>query len=244
MKVVMTDNSAPHRTQKAMPKGDLIRELREENARLARLLVEKEVLVKEVHHRVKNNLQVVTSLLHLQMQATEDPAAAAVLRESQHRVEAMALIHEQLYGAADLREVNLAEQAALLMRNLYDSFGVDPSRISSRIEVGARAEGPLVVGIDQAIPVLLILNELISNALKHAFPRERSGSIRMEAHSRSGRVEMAVIDDGVGVPEDFTVGKSQTLGLQIVEALARQLHGTWEWKHAGGTVFRVSFPER
>lgn len=227
-----------------MPKADLIRELREENARLARSLVEKDVLIKEVHHRMKNNLQVVTSLLHLQMLATEDPAAAAALRESQHRVEAMAMIHEQLYGAADLREVNLAEQATLLMRNLYHSFGVDPSRISSRLEVGSQAEGLLLVGIDQAIPVLLILNELVSNALKHAFPRERSGSIRMEADRRSGRVEMAVIDDGVGMPEDFTLGKSTTLGLQIVEILARQLHGTWEWKREGGTMFRVSFPER
>jgi two-component sensor histidine kinase len=223
---------------------DLIQELREEHARLARSLAEKEVLIKEVHHRVKNNLQIVASLLYLQAQATKDETAAGVLRESQHRVEAMAMIHEQLYGAADLREVKLAQQANLLMENLFNSFGVDPSRISGQVVVGTPADGPPVLGVDQAIPVLLILNELISNALKHAFPQERSGSIRVEAHSRDSRMELAVIDDGVGVPEDFGDGRSKTLGLQIVEILARQLRGTWELKREGGTMFHLSFPER
>jgi two-component sensor histidine kinase len=228
----------------ATQKIDLIQELREEHARLARSLAEKEVLIKEVHHRVKNNLQVVASLLYLQAQATKDQAAAAVLRESQHRVEAMAMIHEQLYGAADLREVKLAQQARLLMGNLFNSFGVDPSRICGQVVVDAGNDNPPVLGVDQAIPVLLILNELISNALKHAFPQERSGSIRVEAHSRDSRMELAVIDDGVGVPEDFSNAKSTTLGLQIVEILARQLRGTWELKRDSGTMFRLSFPER
>jgi two-component sensor histidine kinase len=226
-------------------KIDLIHELREEHARLARSLAEKEVLIKEVHHRVKNNLQIVASLLRLQAQATKDQTAAAVLRESQHRVEAMAMIHEQLYGAADLREVKLAQQARLLMGNLFNSFGVDPTRICGQVVVdtGGGDNSP-VLGVDQAIPVLLILNELISNALKHAFPQERSGSIRVEAHSRDSRMELAVIDDGVGVPEDFSNAKSTTLGLQIVEILARQLRGTWELRRDSGTMFRLSFPER
>jgi len=228
----------------ATQKIDLIQELREEHARLARSLAEKEVLIKEVHHRVKNNLQIVASLLYLQAQATRDQAAADVLRESQHRVEAMAMIHEQLYGAADLREVKLAQQARLLMGNLFNSFGVDPSRICGQVVIEAGDDDPAVLGVDQAIPVLLILNELISNALKHAFPQERSGSIRVEAHSRDSRMELAVIDDGVGVPEDFSNAKNTTLGLQIVEILARQLRGTWELKRDSGTMFRLSFPER
>ena len=223
---------------------DLIQELREEHARLAQSLAEKEVLIKEVHHRVKNNLQIVASLLRLQAQATKDQAAADVLRESQHRVEAMAMIHEQLYGAADLREVKLAPQARLLMENLFNSFGVDPSRICGQVVVDVRDDNQPVLGVDQAIPVLLILNELISNALKHGFPEERSGFIRVEAHSRDSRMELAVIDDGVGVPEDFSDGESKALGLQIVEILARQLRGTWELRREGGTMFHLSFPER
>ena len=180
---------------------------------MARSLAEKEVLIKEVHHRVKNNLQIVDSLLRLQAQATKDQTAADVLRESQHRVEAMAMIHEQLYGAADLREVKLAPQARLLMGNLFNSFGVDPSRIRGQVVVDAGDNDPPVLSVDQAIPVLLILNELISNALKHGFPQERSGSIRVEAHSLESRMELDGIDDGVGVPEAFGDRKSQTLGL-------------------------------
>jgi two-component sensor histidine kinase len=227
----------------AARKIDLIQELREEHARLARSLAEKEVLLKEVHHRVKNNLQIVASLLNLQAQAAKDEAAAAVLREGQHRVEAMAMIHEQLYGAGDLGGVKLARQASVLMENLFNAFGVDPARISGQVVVRTPEDNPTVLSVDQAIPVLLILNELISNALKHAFPHPRRGSIRVEAHSRDGRMELTVIDDGVGVPEDFRA-RSTTRGLEIVEILARQLRGTWEWKREGGTMFRLSFPER
>ncbi len=235
--------------QKATQKVGMIHELREGHARLARSLAEKEVLIKELHHRVKNNLQVIASLLRLQQKAATDNTAAAVLRESQHRVEAMAMIHEQLYGSADLRQVLLEQQANLLMANLFHAFGVDPSRISGQVTVRARPEGgPLVLGVDQAIPIGLILNELISNALKHAFPDGRSGGIRIEARietqNQAGRVDLTVADDGVGVPEDLATRKTKTLGLQIVEILARQLRGTWELKRAAGTSFHLSFPER
>ena len=134
----------------------------------------KRKLLKELHHRVKNNLQVIASLLRLQAKAATDETVTAVLRESQHRVEAIAMIHEQLYGSADLRSVHLAQQVNLLMANLFSAFGVDPARISGQVTVCPRPDGtPLVLGVDQAIPIGLILNELISNALKHAFPPER-----------------------------------------------------------------------
>jgi len=230
---------------KATQKVGLIRELREEHARLARSVQEKEVLLKELHHRVKNNLQVIASLLRLQAKAATDETVTAVLRESQHRVEAIALIHEQLYGSADLRHVHLAQQANLLMANLFSAFGVDPARISGQVVICPRSDGsPLVLGVDQAIPIGLILNELISNALKHAFPDGRSGLIRIEAHNHDGCVELAVVDDGVGVPEDLDTRKRKSLGLEIVEILARQLQGTWELKREAGTIFRLSFPER
>jgi two-component sensor histidine kinase len=234
---------------KATQRVGLIRELRDEHARLARSLAEKEVLLKELHHRVKNNLQVIASLLRLQAKAATDETVTAVLRESQHRVEAIAIIHDQLYESADLRQVPLACQANLLMANLFSAFGVDPARISGQVVVCPRPDGaPLVLSVDQAIPAGLILNELISNALKHAFPDGRSGLIRIEARieaqSYGRRVDLAVIDDGVGLPEDLASRKNKSLGLQIVEILAHQLRGTWELKREAGTVFRLSFPER
>lgn len=231
--------------QNATQKVGLIRELREGHARLARSLAEKQVLIRELHHRVKNNLQVIASLMHLQAQATTNETATAVLRESQHRVEAMAMIHDQLYGSADLRQVHLAQQANLLMTNLFNAFGVDSSRISGQVAVCPRPDGnPIVLGVDQAIPIGLILNELISNSLKHAFPKGRSGTIRIEAQSRDGRVELAVIDDGIGVPEDLGTRNNKSLGLQIVEILVRQSGGVWELRRESGTEFRLSFPER
>lgn len=219
--------------------------LRAENARLAHSLAEKEVLIKELHHRAKNNLQIIASLLRLQAQAASDEIVTALLQESQHRLEAMAMIHAQLYGSADLRNVHLARQANLLMTNLFGAYGVDPGRISGQVVVCPRPDGaPLVLGADQAIATGLILNELISNALKHAFPDGRSGLIRIDAQNHDGRVELAVIDDGVGLPEDLDTRKSKSLGLQIVEILARQLRGAWELKSESGTIFRLSFPER
>ena len=231
--------------QKSIPKVGLMRDLRQDHARLTRLLAEKEVLLREVHHRVKNNFQVIASLLHLQALATTDPTATAVLSASEHRVRAMAMIHEQLHESANLREIALAPQANLLMANLFSSFGVDRSRICGRVTVGqGDHSAPLVLGVDTAIPILLILNELMSNSLKHAFPQRRSGSIRIEAHKRDANLELTVADDGIGVPEDLAGRKSKSLGLQIVEILARQLRGTWELKREHGTVFRLSFPER
>ena len=230
---------------KATQKVGLIRELREEHARLTRTLEEKDVLLKELHHRVKNNLQVIASLLRMQATAATDRSVREVLQESQYRVEAIALIHEQLYGSGDLRNVKLAQQARLLMANLFSAFGVDPACISGEVVICPRPDGtPLVLGVDQAIPIGLILNELISNALKHAFPDGRPGLIRIEAQTKEDRVNLAVIDNGVGVPADLDTAQRKSLGLEIVEILVRQLQGIWELKRDAGTTFRLSFPER
>lgn len=207
--------------------------------------LEKELLLKELHHRVKNNLQVIVSLLRMQANASADETVTAVLRECQHRVEAIAMIHDQLCQSADLRQVQLAQQANLLMANLFNAFGVDSARISGQVTVCPQSDGsPIVLGVERAIPVGLILNELISNSLKHAFPDGRSGRIQIQAHTHDGRVDLAVIDDGVGVPEDLAAGKSKSLGLQIIEILVRQFGGSWELRRQAGTVFRLSFPER
>jgi two-component sensor histidine kinase len=235
--------------QKATQKVGLLRALRAERDRLARSLAEKEVLLKEVHHRVKNNLQVVASLLRLQAEAFGDQTLATALRESQLRVESMALIHEELYESGDLREVDLGEHARLLLSNLFHAYGIDRTRIRGHVALDAPS---LVLGVDQAIPAGLILNELISNALKHAFPGERSGSLTIEGGLRGGRVVLEVRDDGAGLPEDFRPETPKSLGLQIVRILARQLKGSLEIVRGTpadpgeggphtGTLFRISF---
>jgi len=224
--------------QKAIQKLNLTRTLAAERERLATSLAEKEVLLQEVHHRVKNNLQVIASLLQLQANATADETLTLALRESQHRVESMALVHEQLYETEGLREVDLAKHASLLAANLFQSYGIDPARITCRMAVE-----PLVMGFDRAIPRGLILNEFISNRLRHGFPEGRSGSVQITGGRRDGQVTLEVRDNGVGIPEGVEGRKTKSLGLQIVNILTRQLKGTFEFEHDCGARFRLSFPE-
>lgn len=238
MKDTITVEGLSLAVRKATEKVSLIRALQAERDRLARSLAEKEVLIQEVHHRVKNNLAVIASLLRLQASNMPDERSAAALRESQHRVESMTLIHEQLYTNGDLGEVDLARHSALLAGSLFHSYGVDPARISWRVAVE-----PLTLGVDQAIPAGLILNELVSNALKHAFPDGRTGSVVIEGSRREGRIHLAVVDDGVGVPPGVDMVRPNSLGMQIIKILTRQLKGTFKVACGRPATFKISFPE-
>jgi two-component sensor histidine kinase len=238
-KDLITSESLLSAIEKAIEKVGLLRALRGERDRLAASVAEKEVLLKEVHHRVKNNLQVVASLLRLQAEKFENSELANALRESQNRVESMALIHEQLYGTDDLREVDLAQHASLLLTNLFDSYGVDPERIAGWVAVE-----PTRLGVDRAIPAGLILNELISNALKHAFPDGRTGSLRIEGGLRSGNVVLTVRDDGAGMRDEGVLRKPKSAGLEIVNILTRQLKGAIDVSSGRGTTFQLSFPNQ
>jgi two-component sensor histidine kinase/CheY-like chemotaxis protein len=231
---------------RATQKLGLARTLAAERDRLAQSLAEKEILLKEVHHRVKNNLQVIASLLRMQAGIAQDSGLAASLRDSLHRVESIALIHEQLYDSQDLREVDIGRNADMLLANLFHSYGVDPGRITGRVTIESVEGRPLILGVDQAIPVGLILNELISNALKHAFPEGRAGAIVVEGRLRRGEVHLAVRDNGAGAPADFQISRTEgSLGLRIVGILARQLKGSVHFERSGlGSVFRICFPER
>lgn len=222
--------------ERANEKVSLMRALKAERDLLARSLAEKDVLLKEVHHRVKNNLQVIASLLRLHAGSFEDEAMAGALRESQNRVESMALIHEQLYSTENLREVDLAEHAGVLAFNLFRCYG-EPQRIALKIEIE-----PLLLGVDRAIPASLILNELVSNALKHAFPQGRGGSITIRGALRQGRVQIEVHDNGVGVPAHVAMRNPKSLGLEIVNILTRQLKGSFDLDRSSGTNFRICFP--
>jgi two-component sensor histidine kinase len=215
-------------------------------AELSKSNGEKSVLMQEVHHRVNNNLQVIGSLLRMQVESAEDHRLADALRTSQLRIESMALIHAQLYDAADLQQVDFAEYTARLVDNLGLSYGVDRQRIALSVDMGV-----LKLMVDQAIPAGLILSELISNAIKYGFPDQRHGSIRVEGGRHGDRVEFAVRDDGVGLPEPSPAPAQgrKSRGLQIVTILCGQLHGTLEQTQAGrepgpGALFRISFRDK
>jgi two-component sensor histidine kinase len=199
---------------------------------------EKETLLKEVHHRVKNNLQVISSLLRMQEFSLHDRAASAALKDSQHRVLAMALIHERLYGGKQLDEVDFGEYARALVQELVASFSNGDARIVSRFHTSS-----VLLNIDQAIPCGLILNELVTNALKYAYP-EGQGEILVELSEIGGRVRLTVSDDGVGLPDGFDWSKSQSMGLPIADLLAKQIDGTLTVQSQTGAKFTIEFPRQ
>ncbi|MEW5847389.1 MAG: PAS domain S-box protein [Myxococcota bacterium] len=216
-----------------------ISERRRVEEQLRASLREKEVLLKEIHHRVKNNLQVTSSLLKLQSSYIADQQAREIFSESQNRIRSMALVHEKLYQSRDLSRVDLNEYTRSLAALLFRSYGTDPARVSLRLE-----GEPILLTIDTAVPCGLILNELLSNCLKHAFPDGRNGTVTVRVGSPAGgRHQLEVRDDGVGLPPGFDVKKVESLGLQLVNTLVEQIHGHLEVDVAGGTAFRVRFSE-
>jgi two-component sensor histidine kinase len=200
-------------------------------------LKERDALLQEVHHRVKNNLQVISSLISLQVRALSDQSIRAALQQCRSRVETMAQIHEMLYQSKDYASVPFEKYAKELATRMLNASG------SSRGDIAIRhAMQPLSLPVDKAIPCALILNELLSNALKHAFPKG-SGSVHIELQKLpEDRILLAVSDDGVGIPPDFDPARAGSLGLQLVATLARQLDGRFEVDRRSGSVFRLTFP--
>lgn len=212
------------------------RKHKEEHIRAA--LKEKEVLLGEIHHRVKNNLQIIQSLLYLQAAKIDDPNVTAILMESQNRIKSMALIHQTLYQSKDFERVDFGHFLDSLAPNLVSSYSVDPGRVS--LTIGA---DDVQLPIHAAIPCGLIVNELISNALKHAFPDGRRGRIEIAlAGGADGEVAMSVEDDGVGLPDGLEILKAETLGLQMVGLLAQQIRAEMTVNPSGPTRFRFQFP--
>jgi PAS domain S-box-containing protein len=202
---------------------------------LRQALDEKEVLLKEVHHRVKNNLQIISSLLSLQADALNDPRDHALFKESEGRVRSMALIHERLYKSADLARVDFRDYVESLVTSLF--FSYQRASVASELDV-CDARLPL----DTAIPCGLIINELVSNALKHAFPDERKGTVTISMREDSdGSLHLEVRDDGIGLPEEVDPETGKTLGLNLVSILTKQLQGVLDIERNGGTVFHVTF---
>jgi len=201
-------------------------------------LREKEALLREIHHRVKNNLQITSSLLRLQAGAIENPEAREVFAETQHRIRSMALVHEKLYQSTNLSLIDFGDYIRTLGDLLFQSFGIDPTRVLLTV-----VDDEVLLSIDTAVPCGLIVNELLLNALKHAFPEGGHGEIVVElADGGDGWCRLAVRDDGVGLPDDMMSEGSGTLGLQLVRGLVAQLDGRLAVERGrGGAGFTISF---
>ncbi len=202
-------------------------------------LKEKEVLLKEIHHRVKNNLQIVSSLFFFQSKTISDPVMLDMFRDGQNRVKSMALIHEKLYQSDDLANIDFKEYVKKLTAFLFQSYGVDQSKIRFKNNVSN-----VQLGVDQAVPCGLIINELVSNSLKHGFKEKDTGIIKIDmGHDENNNLIMKVSDDGKGLPEGLDVQKSDSLGLRLVNNLSIQLNGKVEFFNNNGTSVKLTFED-
>jgi Signal transduction histidine kinase len=201
-------------------------------------LEEKEVLLREIHHRVKNNMQIVSSLLNLQKKYVEEEETVNILIESQNRIKTMAMIHEKLYQSPNLTSINFKEYTEKLVKDLFYSYGNKIGVIKTSFHME-----DVKIGLDTAIPCGLIMNELVTNSLKYAFPDDRTGTITIEFQSEGNYFVLKVSDDGVGVPSDIKLENRDTLGFQLVTSLVKQLDGTVQLDGVNGTSFTIKFKE-
>lgn len=216
---------------------DISEKKRSEEA-LKRSLIEKDILLKEIHHRVKNNLQIVTSLLKLQAGYVNDEKVKQLFRESQNRVQSMSLIHQKLYQTKDLAHIDFKEYIETVTIHLQHSYGI----LEDRVKIFTDVKN-MVMSIDNAIPAGLIINELVSNSLKHAFPGGRNGSIFINAAYDEYNKEywLLVRDDGIGMKQKPDIENSSSFGLKLVNTLVKQLEGIIEIVISGGSEFRIHF---
>ena len=212
-----------------------ITELKNAYDRLRHSLTEKEILLKEVYHRIKNNMQVISSLLNIQSQSVTEPTAIELFRETQNRVRIMQLIHEKLYKSQDLSKIDFS----LYIRDLTDQLR-RAYPVSKNIELTINSEG-IFLGVDRAIPCGLIINELISNAYKYAFTDGQKGNIYIELTVQEDKLCLIVSDNGIGIPETIDFRESDSLGMILVSTLSDQLEGTVEIDRTAGTKFTIRF---
>ncbi len=220
------------RLEQSMHKRHLVEEQIKES------LKEKEVLLREIHHRVKNNMQVITSLLRLQYTRIKDKQDLAIFEESQNRIYSMALVHDKLYQSKNLANIEFKEYVDDLIRNLFTLYRINTNKISLKIEMEN-----VLLEIDLAIPCGLIINELVTNSLKHAFPQDKKGGIRIALCSvNEKKYELIVSDDGIGMPEDLDFFNTESFGLHLVKMLAKgQLEGKVELSRTEGTEYHIHF---
>lgn len=214
-----------------------VQERKRAEERVTASLREKETLLKEIHHRVKNNLQIVHSLISLQSRHIQDSQTLNGLKDCQDRVKAMALVHEKLYRSKDLGRIDFGDYIRDLIESLFRSWGTSTDLIKTTLEVE-----PVFLNVDESVPCGLIVYEILSNCLKHAFPNRRPGRISVVLKREpDGQLLLGVHDDGVGLPAGIRFPQSSSLGLQLVSSLAGQLGGTVELERSAGTAFKIFF---
>jgi two-component sensor histidine kinase len=208
--------------------------------RQTELLEQRETMLREIHHRVKNNMQVMSSLLSLQSRVALNPETSRMLEENQNRIQSMALLHEILYQSEDLAVVDFSKYVRRMVDHLFRSYGVNNGQIQLNIELD-----PVGLDLDDALPCGLLISEVISNSLKHAFPEGRKGEVGIVVRrSSEGAVALALRDNGVGFPYDLDWTTSPTLGLRLVRALSQQLRANLEVRSQRGVVVNLAFALR
>jgi two-component sensor histidine kinase len=200
-------------------------------------LEEKEVLLREIHHRVNNNMQIISSLLNIQSNYTDDPETNHVLRDSRNRIRSMAMIHEKLYISNKLSKIDFSGYVKSITSNLLQNPEVNPDLIKINVDVD-----DFSIGMETAVPMGLIINELVTNSIEHAFP-QGEGNINLNLHKNGETFILTVRDNGLGLPEGLDPKKVKTLGLSLVNSLVEQLNGSMEVEVEHGTTFKISFKE-
>ena len=214
----------------------LLQKYKAQKIKLSKTLGEKDILLREIHHRVKNNLQLISSLLTLQGRSIDDEVAIKAINEGKNRVRSMALIHQDLYNKDSITEISVKSYMEKLIQELFDTYRVDKNRISLTMKID-----DIDLDVDTVIPLGLIINELITNCLKYAFPKERHGNLEVRLEEKNQRLILHIIDDGVGYnPENI---RENSFGSTLVNALTEQLDGEMEINNTKGTKIRISIQE-
>ena len=224
--------------QRALVEKDELEELIENRNALEKALKEKEMLLKEIHHRVKNNLMIISSLLELQSYYIKDKTDLDFFRESRTRADSMALIHEKLYQSTDLKNIDFSDYISSLATDLLEVYSITPERI--KLEINAPN---INLDINAAIPLGLITNELMTNSLKHGFPDDRKGTINLDIKKTDEIYTFKIKDDGIGFPSDLDYRNPDSLGLELVNTLTMQIGGKLELNSENGTEFIITFKE-
>ncbi|MDP1553332.1 MAG: sensor histidine kinase, partial [Methanobacteriaceae archaeon] len=214
-----------------------ITERKETEIHLLRVIEEKEMLLREIHHRVKNNMQIISSFLSLQSSQVLDKRDAKLFTVVQDRVKSMALIHDNLYQSVDLSRIQFKEYVTNLSSQLFSTH----SNLSKNIKLVTDIMD-VTFNMETAIPLGLIISEMITNSLKHAFP-DSKGELFIALHTKDDNIELIIKDNGVGVPEDFDIEKPKKLGLKLLTQLVEQLEGSIELDRSQGTGFKITFKE-
>ena len=212
-----------------------ITERKQAEERIGSLLAEKELLLKEVHHRIKNNMNTISSLLSLQAQTLQDPSAIEALEDANHRVRSMGILYDKLYQSADFLELSVKDYVPTLVEEIIGNF---PNRKMVRVE---KRIDDFLLDAKRLQPVGIIINELLTNTMTYAFRGRTDGLVTVSATNAGGHVTIAVQDDGVGVPESVSLENSAGFGLRLIHALARQLDGTIRMERGDGTKVVLGF---